>query len=359
MCVEVPRMLGRKSLRFGAPLGFYSLLENSRDVNLVLAGQESRPVEPDCLRIKCCLGQHCRQPWPIFWQKISPARLVGKSLAVLNNQKKLMLESVYGEAYVTSDASYNYLYLPPATHLSGSWTSLISRCCPADNQSYYHWMMDALPRLALVDCFPSDTGILTAAHLNSFQRETLEILNLIDRCRPTPETHLVLEHYFHSSLTAMTGCDNSYAIQFLRKKFLAAGASAHKPGKIYITRLGSLRSAHGEEKMVEILENEGWTILQTQNYSFREQVALFSQARAVCAIHGAGLTNLLWCPKGCKVLELCSANFLNGCYEGLAAFLDLDYRYMVFEADAQYRLKIDLKQFTSALKALDRDPVAC
>jgi len=352
--VDFPRIIGKRSLRLGGPVGFYSLLENPLDVTLVLARQESRPVEPDCLRIKCGFSQHSRQPWPIFWKKISPARLVGKSLAVLNNEKKLMLESVYGQEYGPEDPSYNYLYLPPATHLSGPWTSLISRWCPATSTNYFHWLTDALPRLALLDQFPPDTRILTTASLTSFRRETLEILNLIDRCRPTPETHLVLEDYYYSSFTTMTGCDNPYAIQFLRNKFLpAACPTTPRPEKIFITRLGSGRGAQGEEEMTAILEKEGWTILQTQNYSFREQIALFSEARAVCAIHGAGLTNLLWCPKGCKVLELCASNFLNGCYESMAAFLDLDHRYLVFEADAAYRMKVDLKQFTSAIKALD------
>ncbi|MCE0499078.1 MAG: glycosyltransferase family 61 protein [Methylacidiphilales bacterium] len=355
---ELLRVIGRKSLRLGGPVGFYGLLENPHELTLVLAGQESRPVKPDCLRIKCGHRQHSRQPWPIFWKKISPARLVGKSLAVLNNQKKLMLESVYGQEYGPEDPSYNYLSLPPATHLGGSWTSMISRWCQADSQNYYHWMMDALPRLALLDSFPSDTGILTVDRLNSFQRETLEILNIVDRCRPTPEAHLVLENYYHSSFTTMTGCDNPYAIQFLRNKFLAAASAiTPAPEKIYITRLGSLRGVHEEEKMIAILEKEGWTIIQAQNYSFRNQIALFSNARAICAIHGAGLTNLLWCQKGCKVLEICPANRLNGCYEGIAAYLDLDYRYMIFEADAKYRPKIDLKAFTSAIKALDHDPV--
>jgi len=356
---ELLRVIGRGSLHLGGPVGFYGVLENPHDVVLVQAHQESRPVQPDCLRIRCGFTQHSRQPWPIFWRKISPARLAGKSLAVLNREKKLMLESVYGKEYGPDDPSYNYLYLPPATHLSGSWTSLISRWVPAASNSYYHWMMDALPRLAILDRFPPDTRILSVASPSSFQREALEILNLINRCRPTPETHLVLENYYHSSFTAMTGCDNPYALQFLRDKFLpAASPTAPRPEKIYISRLGSPRSAHEEEKMIAILESEGWTIIETQNYSFREQIALFSRARAVCAIHGAGLTNLLWCPKGCKVLELCPSNFLNGCYESMAAFLDLDYRYMVFEADFMFRMKVDLKEFATAIKALDRDRVA-
>jgi capsular polysaccharide biosynthesis protein len=219
--------------------------------------------------------------------------------------------------------------------------------------------MDALPRLAILDRFPSNTGILSVAAPNSFQRETMEILGLIDRCRPTPETHLVLENYYHSSFPTMTGCDNPYALKFLRDRFMdSASPAARRPEKIYISRLNSLRSAHKEAEMIGILKGEGWTIIRTEEYSFREQVARFQTARAVCAIHGAGLTNLLWCPKGCKVLEICPSNFLNGCYESIAAFLDLDYRYLVFDADIHYRMRVDLKQFVEAIKATERDLAA-
>lgn len=352
--VQWLRWLGKASVRLGPAVGFYSALEQPGDAVIVQARQEERPVKPDCLRIRCGFTQHRRQPWPIFWQRISPARLVGESLAVMNDRKQLMIESVYGPVYGPDDPSFNYHYLPPPTHLSGNWTSTLSRWFPASSTNYYHWLMDALPRLALLDKFPADTGILTSRSLNSFQRETLEILGLAGRCRPTPETHLVLENYYYSSFTAFTGCDNPYALQFLRDKFLGAAAEmTHRPEKIYISRLGSNRAALNEEELVAILESKGWAIIRTEKYTFREQVALFSSAKAVCAIHGAGLTNLLWCPKGCQVLEICASNFLNGCYESIAAYLDLDYRYMVFDGDFRCRVKVDLKSFGAAIEAME------
>ncbi len=152
----------------------------------------------------------------------------------------------------------------------------------------------------------------------------------------------------------MTGCDNPYAIGFLREKFLKAAATLPVASeKIYISRLGTGRGALQEKEMVDFLWGEGWMILEAEKHSLREQIALFSNARTICSIHGAGLTNLIWCQKGCKVLELCPANFLNGCYEGLAAYGDLDYRFLVFPADRKSQLNVDLKSFTNAIRALD------
>ncbi len=105
--------------------------------------------------------------------------------------------------------------------------------------------------------------------------------------------------------------------------------------------------------MIDFLLEEGWTIIQAEKYSFREQIAIFAHARAVCGLHGAGLTNLIWCPRGCKVLELCASNFLNGCYEGLAVYNGLDHRYLILEADRHYRPSVNLKDFATAIHGLD------
>jgi capsular polysaccharide biosynthesis protein len=351
--VEFFRWIGAGTVRLGGPRGLYFALENPREVELVLECQEALPISPHSLRVKCGLNQQGAQPWPIFWTKISHARLVGKSLAVLNEKKQLMVESVFGLRCVPDDDSYHYLSLPRPTRLSGSWTSLISRWCPSGHANYYHWLLDGLPRLALLDRFPAETGILVPGPLQSFQRDSLEILGLLDRCRPSREVHLEIGDYYFSAPTTMTGCDNPYAVRFLRERFLSCAESVPLSfEKIYVSRLGSSRAALQEEAMIDFLSGEGWTIIQAEKYSFREQIAIFSRARAVCGLHGAGLTNLLWCQKGSKVLELCAANFLNGCYEGLAVAAGLDHRYLVFEADRHYRPNVDLQQFASAIRAL-------
>lgn len=334
-------------------MGVFSVWNDPENLSVVLPGQTVREVRPDSLRIKCGLKQYNRGAWPIFWKNFSQARLVGKSLALMNNRKRLMLEELCGESFYREDPSYNYFLLPPATLLAGSWTSIVGRWCVSGSSNYYHWLLDGLPRLALLDRFPADAGILVPAPLRSFHRESLEMLGLLERCRPTPEIHLLVENYFLSLPTMLTGCDNPYAVGFLRGQFLKSDFPADpRFEKIYITRKGVSRKPHGEEEMIDFLQNEGWAIIQAEDYNFREQVGLFHHARAICCPHGSGLTNILWCQPGCRVLELCPSNFLNGCFEGLAAYLDLDYRYMIFEGDSQFRMKIDLPEFKAAIKSL-------
>ena len=350
--IDTVRQIGRISVRWGAPVGTYAMLDQPRAISMILDRQESVPATPGSLRDICGFRQDKEQPFPIFWVHLPHARLVGKSLAVLNEEKEAMLESLYGYQYVT-DPSFNYLHLPPAIKLHGNWTNVMGRWCNSSKSTFYHWMFDAVPRLALLGRFPSDTRIMIPAHLFPAQTELLEMLGVADRCRPTPEHHVLVENYYYSSFTSRQGCDNPYAIQFLREKFLHAAAEvAAVSGKIYIARRGGNRTPLQEEAMIAFLEQEGWSIVQAERLSLREQIGIFRQARAVCAPHGAALTNLVWCSPGCKVLEICSASYLNGCYESIALNMGLDYRFLVFPADSKQQAKVDMTSFKAAIHAL-------
>jgi len=214
-------------------------------------------------------------------------------------------------------------------------------------------MLDGLPRLSRLDSFPPDTRILIPDPLFRAQRESLEILGVADRCRPTTERHLVVDNYYYSSFTARQGCDDFYAIKFMRDKFLDAAVPVPSMGeKIYIARRGAARTPLQEEEMIQFLEGRGWSILQADRFSLREQIGIFRKARAVCSIHGAGLMNLLWCDPGCKVLELCASNYINGSLESLALCLGHDHHFMIFDADNKFRISVDMEKFKAAIAAL-------
>jgi hypothetical protein len=351
--VEVLRILGRRFLRVGAPAGTFSIYNSPFVVSVVIEGQASIPATPGSLRDMCRFEQDKQQPWPIFWVHIPNARLVGLGLSVLNEDKRMMIENLYGEKQYKTEPDYNYFNIPRSVHLEGNWTSILGRWCRSGQSTFAHWMLDGLPRLGLLDCFPADTRILIPDPLFRAQKESLEILGIIDRCRPTTERHVTLDNYYFSSFTARQGCDDFYAIKFMRDRFLGAGVPVASTGeKIYIARKGAARTPLQEEQMIEFLQGEGWTILEADRYSLREQIGIFRKARAVCSIHGAGLVNLLWCEKGCKVLELCASNYLNGSLESLALCLGHDHHFMVFDADKTFRMSVDMKKFKAAILAL-------
>lgn len=285
-----------------------------------------------------CSGmmQNARQPWPVFWETIPEARLVGASLAPMTEDKLLMIEAVYGEEFSRSDPSWNYAFLPKELHLKGSWTSLISRW----SEGFYHWFTDALPRLGPLADFPEGTGILIPPIRRNYQKESLAMLGLIDRLRETPERHLVLGEYHFSSPVGMTGCTNPRSVEWLRGRFLPHAAGIDTPKRIVLRRRGKTRGILNESEFYGVAEESDWVVIDPEEMPLAEQIAWFRNAKEVVAEHGAGLTNLLWSSPGCRVTELCAENFLNGCYQAIALCNHLDHRHRVFAADAGNRFVV-------------------
>src|SRR6185436_14048940 len=122
--------------------------------------QGSPQVRPDSIMVLCQRKQHLEQPWPIFWVRKKGARLLGTSLAHINERGQLSLEAAYGRARMDSDPAYTHLACGRPLFLKGPWTSIVSRFSPNNKLQFYaHWLLDALPRLASLDEFPADTRI--------------------------------------------------------------------------------------------------------------------------------------------------------------------------------------------------------
>ena len=66
-------------------------------------------------------------------------------------------------------------------------------------------------------------------------------------------------------------------------------------------------------------------IVELENLPFIEQVRLFYQSKVIIGIHGGGLSNIIFCQKGIKVLEL--GPRLVPCYKNLSHNLKLKYNY--------------------------------
>jgi len=339
------RLLPSAMWRLGAPNGLYSELSLLRlgEVagQVVVESQTVPPPRADSLVCQAGLGQDGHQPWPIFWTDHREARLLGPTLVLADDFKRVATESMYGP-HAERDPSFKTVMLPAPTRLKGNWTSIVSMWCNRNTCfNYYHWLMDGLPRLALLPCFPKNTGIIVPYALPAYAWETLRALGVEHRVRETSERHLVLERYFFSAPTAMTGCSNPYAIRFLRDLCLPLADKQYTgPRKVYIHRVGKTRGILNEDDVVARLKNEGWGIVDTEALTLAQQVALFSQAEVICGLHGAAFTNLLWCQPGCLAIELFASNFLNGCYENIARCLDLEHRYFAFEADASSFVRV-------------------
>jgi capsular polysaccharide biosynthesis protein len=349
--IELFRRVSPASGRFGPPKGTFSAYGLLRDGELaggvIMEEQSIPPIPADGMRIVSGLNQHRHQPWPVFWTHHTDARLIGATLALMDSKKRACLEAMYVDHH-PRDPAFRSLWRPRPIALPGNWTSVVSLWTRSTN--FYHWLMDAVPRLAVIDRFPYDTRVLTAPNLRPFQSQTLDWLGLGERHRPTPETHVVVESYFFSAPTAMTGCTNPYAVAFLRDRFLPRADSSYDgPDRVYVFRRGSSRGIINDEEVETFLAQRGWAAIDPETLPLAQQIRLFAGARAICGVHGAALTNIVWCNPRTTLIELIPDNYLNGCFESISSCLDMDHRYLVFPGDRQRRIHVDLNVLERAL----------
>lgn len=349
--VSLARAIAPASSLLGPPKGFFSDLELVRQSKvkgkIILPFQNCPALPSGSLRKLSGLRQDEFQPWPIFWSHHHEARLVGRTLVLLNAQKQASLEAMYHLHCYKNDPAFCYLRLPAPVRLNGNWTSVVSQW---STRNYCHWLTDVLPRLALLDEFPSDTKVIVPPNLSAYERDSLKWLGLEHRLRPTSERHLAVEDFYFSSPTAMTGCYDPYAVAFLREKILKfADVSYESPRRFYVQRLGRTRGILNEAEIISEMRLRGFEIVDCAKLTMAQQIQLFSKAEAICALHGAALANLVWCQPGCKVFELVAHNYQNGVFEGIAGIVGVDHRFLINQADSSFRVSVPMAEFKKFL----------
>ena len=202
---------------------------------------------------------------------------------------------------------------------------------------YWHWWIDILPRLWLLDAVGgTSTQPLAVPPLRSqFQRESLDLLGFSSRLEwLAPGLSRFDSVTFTRGITAGGSKFPSPALAdyagWLGARLRAEEREEPSPGtrRLFVSRSGaSSRRVANEAEIAPLLADREFEIVEPGRMSVRDQVALFSEARLVVGPHGAGLTNLLFAKPGTGVVEIFAASAAQDVsnYRVLASHLGLPY----------------------------------
>jgi len=208
---------------------------------------------------------------------------------------------------------------------------------------YFHWMIDILPRIALLDQAGINPETLNGIWINQvnqpFQEETLKILGISTEkiIASDNHPHIQAEQLIVPSFAGHLGWLPPWGLRFLRKTFLPRlrDQSQSYPERIYIRRKGARhRRVLNEEAVIDYLQTRGFVPVSLEQLSFSEQLNRFASAQAIVAPHGSGLTNLIFCCARTKVIELFSPNYIRHYFWVISQQLQLEHYYLVGEAIA-------------------------
>ena len=327
----------------GPPTGCFSealAIENRLVTGERIQSKFSLKLAADSEVYKAGIGQGDHTDWPVVWSRRSDTLLLSPSMVHVDPKGRACTEAMYGP-HACTDPAWRRIRKRKAVFLSGPHTTIISRWNTGDN--YYHWFMDGLTRLWHLDHFPADIRIITPSDLPEFAIRSIELLGLSDRIVPINDCDLRIEDYWFAGPTMLSGCPDPLGVSWLRKQFLG---TLCEPGTelIYIDRRQKRRGCSNAEALADRFRERGWLVVDPGELKFSEQVALFSKAKAVAGIHGAGMTNLLWMPAGGKVLEIMPSRRRNGCYAGIATCIELSHRSWVVTSDHLANISVPLSE---------------
>lgn len=225
----------------------------------------------------------------------------------------------------------------------------------AGYRNYYHWTVEIMPRLfSLRDAMREgrvtiDRIVLFDEETRRFVTESLALLlpELAPLVEITADELTRFEHclFFVDATEAADYSDHvAHSSRLKACSALLAEAVDDRlstkpfvpPGRaILISRADApKRRLIGEDRILDALAALGLERIAFAPLGVAEQIALMSQARLVVGVHGAGLTNTIYCRPGTAVVEINSPDFIRRCrsFADIAMHRQLNYGLVVADS---------------------------
>ena len=236
---------------------------------------------------------------------------------------EVYLES--GEFVIQSTAWHTYVPYPERRPLGGAQRLFDDNgFIRLPSWTYYHQIIENLPPYLFLKSLRPLAQTLIPAESSQLVREILDSLGFT---YVTHQRQIIVNKLFMVSQGRDSGYPHPKDLQVLRSYFTGENKNEQTPEQIlYISRLKSTRSFPGEARLIALLERDPRVkVVEAETLSFLDQRKVFSTAKVIIGIHGAGLTNQIWMRPGGSILEISDPNYSNAVYECLASSLGHSY----------------------------------
>jgi Glycosyltransferase 61 len=196
-----------------------------------------------------------------------------------------------------------------------------------------HFLLDRLTRIPIYDRAWSRPGKFLQVDDFPYYRDIFARIGFTDRII-IPSSKRISVHapeiLFSSNIAADFRHPAHYcagwAIDYLRSVLGIEERQARPERKLLISRADARgRAILNWEEVLPVFRRHGFEVAELSGLSTEEQIALFRDASQVVGVHGAGLTNILFAPRNCAVLEILSPLVATRAYWLLASSLGQRY----------------------------------
>lgn len=203
---------------------------------------------------------------------------------------------------------------------------------PCPSASYFHWLLEVLRNvIPLMKTFPGGRLIVhpnRPAYIDAGLRLLFD-LQPGDKRMIESTVPVQADYCAFATMPTASGFVRPADAHFVRTAILEKLGkipSESATRRIFISRRGSkARTPENQDEIEERFRKEGYEILQLETLPWIDQIAAFRQASHVAGFHGAGFSNMIFCPPSCQIHEIFPTGYTNDCYSRLASGLGMTY----------------------------------
>ena len=205
------------------------------------------------------------------------------------------------------------------------------------DNNYWHFMMELVPRLVLLDAPElQDRPIahtLTQRHLE-FSKTVLERIGITRKTfieagpeKPVGGEAGGIQFISMKDTVVPTKMFRDIAVLLWDTRLWPLKERPPSKGrKLFVIRgEGDRRQCLNRAELGQVLEREGFETVNPGMLSIPDQMQLFAESKCIVAEHGAALTNLLFTPPDCRVVEVFNG-LMQPFLADLAGFRRFDHR---------------------------------
>jgi FkbM family methyltransferase len=218
-------------------------------------------------------------------------------------------------------------------------------------RNYFHWMVESLPRLKLLSQYrrlgigPIDRILINQSAPRGFLLDSIgrffpDLLPIVEFAGLP---HYRLEHALFfldwRGVAPMHTRVKTTTALFLNDVQAMLPPPPGRAGRALLISRNDAdnRRLVNEDALLAAFAPLGLEAVQFTGMGVAEQMRLMQQARLVVGVHGAGLTNTIFCPPGTAVLEITSTQYIRRCrsYADIAAFRGFPYGVAVVDQQGE------------------------
>ncbi len=201
--------------------------------------------------------------------------------------------------------------------------------------NYFHWINFVLTRCVflLEQGLLEGRRLLMPVEIKPWMRGSLDLVGLGEDRLLSYAAHEVLHIAEATVVSAFDYPGAEYMRRFRGSMWKAAKTnsdpgSTEMPFHIFMTRPNDRRRTFfGQDRILRIVQDEGFRCVDPSDLSVADQVRLFAKAASVAGIGGAAFTNMAFCWPGMPALEFTRRETTWPDYTGIALALGVKYRF--------------------------------